>query len=169
MKAVVYDFTKAKYVAAKALGKQFPTLYYGKPSALSLRHVEEPKLPNKNWVKVKPILSGVCGSDMGAICYKTSPSLTPFNSFPSVLGHEVVGIVTEVGDHVNHVEIGQRITIDPYITCEVRERKNPCIACKEGRSEEHTSELQSRGHLVCRLLLEKKTEQTDTRTTALTS
>src|SRR5207253_5855510 len=27
---------------------------------------------------------------------------------------------------------------------------------KESRSEEHTSELQSRGHLVCRLLLEKK-------------
>src|SRR5437870_8315158 len=27
---------------------------------------------------------------------------------------------------------------------------------KEERSEEHTSELQSRGHLVCRLLLEKK-------------
>src|SRR5215510_15956128 len=26
------------------------------------------------------------------------------------------------------------------------------------RSEEHTSELQSRGHLVCRLLLEKKKE-----------
>src|SRR5690625_6455685 len=29
---------------------------------------------------------------------------------------------------------------------------------KNGRSEEHTSELQSRGHLVCRLLLEKKKE-----------
>src|SRR5690625_5816350 len=28
-----------------------------------------------------------------------------------------------------------------------------------GRSEEHTSELQSRGHLVCRLLLEKKKRQ----------
>src|SRR5690625_5483303 len=28
--------------------------------------------------------------------------------------------------------------------------------CKHRRSEEHTSELQSRGHLVCRLLLEKK-------------
>src|SRR5439155_23879708 len=27
---------------------------------------------------------------------------------------------------------------------------------KKSRSEEHTSELQSRGHLVCRLLLEKK-------------
>src|SRR5690625_6917674 len=30
-----------------------------------------------------------------------------------------------------------------------------------GRSEEHTSELQSRGHLVCRLLLEKKNKQED--------
>src|SRR5690625_6840823 len=30
------------------------------------------------------------------------------------------------------------------------------IAAERGRSEEHTSELQSRGHLVCRLLLEKK-------------
>src|SRR5437870_11536460 len=28
------------------------------------------------------------------------------------------------------------------------------------RSEEHTSELQSRGHLVCRLLLEKKNDST---------
>src|SRR3712207_7629388 len=30
-----------------------------------------------------------------------------------------------------------------------------------GRSEEHTSELQSRQYLVCRLLLEKKTQMTD--------
>src|SRR5437870_10898312 len=29
------------------------------------------------------------------------------------------------------------------------------------RSEEHTSELQSRGHLVCRLLLEKKNQTED--------
>src|SRR5207253_7693506 len=31
---------------------------------------------------------------------------------------------------------------------------------RDNRSEEHTSELQSRGHLVCRLLLEKKKKQT---------
>src|SRR5437660_4040642 len=30
------------------------------------------------------------------------------------------------------------------------------VFSQESRSEEHTSELQSRGHLVCRLLLEKK-------------
>src|SRR5690625_6602163 len=31
------------------------------------------------------------------------------------------------------------------------------------RSEEHTSELQSRGHLVCRLLLEKKNRRMNIR------
>src|SRR5690625_6091511 len=36
-----------------------------------------------------------------------------------------------------------------------------------GRSEEHTSELQSRGHLVCRLLLAKKTTDTILRTPGL--
>src|SRR5690625_6466064 len=34
------------------------------------------------------------------------------------------------------------------------------IAFTAGRSEEHTSELQSRGHLVCRLLLEKTNPKT---------
>src|SRR5207253_10861042 len=39
----------------------------------------------------------------------------------------------------------------------VSENGSKCIAMEfEPRSEEHTSELQSRGHLVCRLLLEKK-------------
>src|SRR5439155_17183117 len=36
----------------------------------------------------------------------------------------------------------------------------PADRAAAGRSEEHTSELQSRGHLVCRLLLEKKKKKT---------
>src|SRR5207244_11854850 len=35
-----------------------------------------------------------------------------------------------------------------------------CTANRDGRSEEHTSELQSPDHLVCRLLLEKKKKNT---------
>src|SRR5690625_301071 len=46
------------------------------------------------------------------------------------------------------VQQTQNVTIE----YEIIEEKGP-------RSEEHTSELQSRGHLVCRLLLEKKKEQ----------
>src|SRR5690554_7774173 len=40
--------------------------------------------------------------------------------------------------------------------CRLRASSIPCKACWKKRSEEHTSELQSRPHLVCRLLLEKK-------------
>src|SRR3712207_7452367 len=35
--------------------------------------------------------------------------------------------------------------------------QGPAAEARPGRSEEHTSELQSRQYLVCRLLLEKKT------------
>src|SRR5690625_6172814 len=41
----------------------------------------------------------------------------------------------------------------------IRMRADWPSACSEDRSEEHTSELQSRGHLVCRLPLEKKNTQ----------
>src|SRR5207253_5153630 len=41
------------------------------------------------------------------------------------------------------------------------------VSQTENRSEEHTSELQSRGHLVCRLLLEKKKNQDNSLAAAL--
>src|SRR5207253_5324051 len=43
-----------------------------------------------------------------------------------------------------------------YLTCNGSSIPSPYTGNVLVRSEEHTSELQSRGHLVCRLLLEKK-------------
>src|SRR5215216_7997872 len=43
---------------------------------------------------------------------------------------------------------------------ERRPRGDPDVPSADGRSEEHTSELQSPDHLVCRLLLEKKKHNT---------
>src|SRR3712207_8779546 len=45
-------------------------------------------------------------------------------------------------------------------------RRGP-LAVAQGRSEEHTSELQSRQYLVCRLLLEKKKKLTPITSTAI--
>src|SRR5690606_41803978 len=42
---------------------------------------------------------------------------------------------------------------------EIHRRLHPAVAERGDRSEEHTSELQSRENLVCRLLLEKKKKQ----------
>src|SRR6266508_5819827 len=61
-----------------------------------------------------------------------------------------------------------RSTLFPYTTL-FRSRRPPRRWRRRGawgstwtsRSEEHTSELQSRGHLVCRLLLEKKKKNID--------
>src|SRR5690625_5736991 len=47
------------------------------------------------------------------------------------------------------------ITVSPGVLSITGSRGVPSI---DDRSEEHTSELQSRGHLVCRLLLEKKNQ-----------
>src|SRR2546429_3311621 len=57
-----------------------------------------------------------------------------------------------------------RSTLFPYTTlfrsipagCSGRPHRGRRWQCRPRRSEEHTSELQSRLHLVCRLLLEKK-------------
>src|SRR2546429_8690159 len=46
----------------------------------------------------------------------------------------------------------------PRLHAAALERPYPAGRALGRRSEEHTSELQSRLHLVCRLLLEKKTE-----------
>src|SRR2546422_6488320 len=53
----------------------------------------------------------------------------------------------------------------PVLRPGLRRRAGPAVADGNVRSEEHTSELQSRLHLVCRLLLEKKKKQEDARGT----
>src|SRR5690625_5544561 len=49
-------------------------------------------------------------------------------------------------------------SISPHDLTSLRAERSPTAV---PRSEEHTSELQSRGHLVCRLLLEKKKKLTE--------
>src|SRR2546422_2317607 len=63
-------------------------------------------------------------------------------------------------------ELADRTYIEPVTPEWVRkvierERPDALLPTMGGRSEEHTSELQSRLHLVCRLLLEKKNTRED--------
>src|SRR5439155_5779206 len=65
--------------------------------------------------------------------------------------HRLTGGVARGGEGGGRLERGSRVAV-------VRVR--PYTRRALPRSEEHTSELQSRGHLVCRLLLEKKKTET---------
>src|SRR5258708_27772940 len=59
------------------------------------------------------------------------------------------------GDIHGRPMLGPHQSVDqPWLTADLR--RNPAGGVRDVRSEEHTSELQSPDHLVCRLLLEKK-------------
>jgi threonine dehydrogenase-like Zn-dependent dehydrogenase len=132
MRAVVFDLSIPKYVAAKALGKRFPALYDGAPSCLSLRDdVARPVLPGEGWLRLRPILSGVCGTDLSIVYFKQSMTLTPYASFPFVLGHEVLARVSEVGPGVRELREGDRVVIDPWLRCDLR-GVPACARCAVG-------------------------------------
>src|SRR3712207_8662509 len=57
---------------------------------------------------------------------------------------------------------GDKLYFEPLVTEDIMniiDKEKPEGVILQFRSEEHTSELQSRQYLVCRLLLEKKTSQ----------
>src|SRR5207253_8128557 len=56
------------------------------------------------------------------------------------------------------VDYYQKLGVTPFINAAGTYTVLSASTMPDARSEEHTSELQSRGHLVCRLLLEKKNE-----------
>src|SRR5260221_10341483 len=61
---------------------------------------------------------------------------------------------------ISLVQSPSRKQLPPYTNSDESSRFEPCVLMEvdRQRSEEHTSELQSHSDLVCRLLLEKKTE-----------
>jgi threonine dehydrogenase-like Zn-dependent dehydrogenase len=92
-------------------------------SMLKLGDVPEPPLPARDWVRVMPNISGICGSDLAAISGHVSLYLDPLTSYPFVPGHEVVGVLDD----------GSRVVIEPALGCEVRGIDPLCPRCAEGR------------------------------------
>lgn len=99
---------------------------------VTLDDIPEVKLINENWVKVKVKIGGICGSDLHMLTLNASNSLFNFCSFPTVMGHEFVGEIVEIGKNVSEISIGDRVIVEPTIPCEVREIE-PCDACKKGK------------------------------------
>ena len=73
-------------------------------------------------VKVEVAYAGICGSDMHIIHGQNA-----FVRFPRVTGHEFSGVVREVGQSVEHLKVGDRVCIDPVISC------GTCYPCRINR------------------------------------
>jgi len=122
VRALVFERKPVKYVAAAVAGRLRP----GRGASvgpLSLQDVDEPAAPGDGWVRVRPRLAGICGSDLATLDGHSSRYFEPIVSFPFVPGHEVVG---ELDD-------GTRVVLVPVLTCEPRGVTPPCPWCAAGQ------------------------------------
>ena len=104
-----------------------------KPNDLRIIDMDKPTIDAKNNVLVKIKAAGICGSDVG-IYHGTNAAAT----YPRVIGHEIVGVVEEVGGNAKKIKVGDRVIVDQVTAC------GTCYACRKGRPNvcEH---LQVRG------------------------
>jgi len=123
MLALQYVRSVPRYALARAT-RGSPQVATGDFSLLQLGDVEEPELPGPDWCRVRPSLSGICGSDTSALTGHASLYLDPLTSYPFVPGHEVVGVLE--GD-------GARVIVEPALGCRVRGIEPECPRCAEGR------------------------------------
>lgn len=91
-----------------------------KPGEIEFREIRKPEVkPDEILVQVLRI--GVCGSDI-----HVWHGLHPYTFYPIVQGHEVSGLVAEIGDEVQGFSIGEKVVFMPQVTCGV------CYPCRHG-------------------------------------
>ncbi len=135
MRAIQYLKSVPRYLTARLLGPRFPAIYTSGMGVLRYGEIEPPPLPGPGWARVRPILSGICGSDLASLTAKGSPYFSPITSAPFVFGHEVVGEVIEVDSGVDRVSPGDRVVLQPTLSCRIRQAEPYCEGCPslEGR------------------------------------
>ena len=139
MKALLADVSTQRYLvtaAAQKLPRGLGSAAGWGPGGI-LRMVDDhpvPALPAApGWVRLRPELSGVCGSDMALLHAKISLVLTAFGSAPRmILGHEMVAVVEQVGPGVTAVAEGDRVAVNPIVSCAQRGFDPVCRACADG-------------------------------------
>ncbi len=134
MKAIVFEMNVLKMALAKTLGLFSSRAYLGRWSAFRIREVPAPKLPAEDWVVIKARYCGICGSDYKQVFLEGNLDnpMTSVISFPQILGHEVVGTIEEVGPSVRDRRVGERVVLNPWLSCFPRGFREPCPSCEEG-------------------------------------
>jgi threonine dehydrogenase-like Zn-dependent dehydrogenase len=117
-----------RHLAGRAVGDRLPGILSGYAAPLRLVTIEEPRVRRPGWARLRTRLSGVCGSDLGALSGRTSLYFSPLVSMPFVPGHEVVA---DLVDDCEDLPAGTRVVVDPVLGCAAR-GVDPCEACATG-------------------------------------
>jgi threonine dehydrogenase-like Zn-dependent dehydrogenase len=134
MQALQFHMNVPKIVLTRALGLFSSAAYTGRYAPVALEEVPDARLRGDRWVVVRPALTGICGSDQKQMLLKGNfdNPISGIISFPHVLGHESTGVVAEVGSAVRTVRPGDRVVVNPWLSCEPRGITPMCHACTEG-------------------------------------
>ena len=122
MKALRYDRSLPRFAAARLAGSLAPGRGAG-PGPLRLVDVAPPVVDAPGWVRVRPRLAGICGSDLATVDATSSRWFEPVVSFPFVPGHEVVGDLDD----------GSRVVLQPVLGCAARGIEPQCQGCAGGQ------------------------------------
>jgi L-iditol 2-dehydrogenase len=95
---------------------------------MEMRDVPDPMMVHEDDVLIRMKSIGVCGSDVHY--YTTGRIGSQVVTYPFAVGHETAGVVEKVGKKVTRVKPGDKIALDPAVTC------GTCDQCLAGR--EHT-------------------------------
>lgn len=93
---------------------------------MEIRETPEPRLSGPRDVLLRIDTVGVCGSDVHY--YTTGRIGSAVVKCPFIVGHECAGTVQEIGAGVQGLQVGQRVAIDPLVSC------GHCDQCRAGRA-----------------------------------
>lgn len=88
---------------------------------VEIKEVEIPSLGNQD-ILIQVKVAGICGSDM-----HTYKDLHPFRKPPVIIGHEISGVVVELGSSVMGFNVGDKVTVEPQTGC------GDCEYCLSGK------------------------------------
>lgn len=91
------------------------------PGVIEFKEVPVPE-PGEGQVLIKIMKIGICGSDIHVYHGEH-----PFTKYPVTQGHEVSGQITALGQGVEGLSVGQKVTIQPQVVC------GECYPCRHGK------------------------------------
>lgn len=129
------ELSPRRVILTQTLGRIWNGAYFSSFAPLQVQNLPRQPLPAANWVRVRNRLAGICGSDLHMIYvdgdFRIAPAALPghIHSYP---GHEVVGEVIEVGDEVQHLQVGDRVVLQCGPNCITSSNQPLCRSCAAG-------------------------------------
>ncbi len=97
-------------------------IFYGPNQPLRVEEWPNPT-PSHDEILVRVAACGLCHTDLHYIDHGVPTAKRP----PLILGHEATGVVAQVGEHVTHLQVGDRVLLPAVLPC------GSCFACRTGR------------------------------------